>query len=85
FLVAGGGGAGTHVMLREGRAQLARSAHGFVHLRFTREQATGRFVDSGGRVMHELERARAGAVRVVRSGGTDPLYKGRLIGTTPVP
>ncbi|HSI37356.1 MAG: metallophosphoesterase [Phycisphaerae bacterium] len=85
FLVAGGGGAGTHVMLREGRAQLARSAHGFVHLRFTGESATGRFVDSGGHVIHELQREHAGAVRVVKAGGTDPLYRGRLIGTTPVP
>lgn len=84
FLVGGGGGAGAHVMLRDDRGLLSKSLHGFIGLRFSPEIAEISFIDYGGRIVHQATKNRAGNMAVLKEGGRDKPWMGRLNGTTPV-
>jgi tartrate-resistant acid phosphatase type 5 len=59
FLVSGAGGAKLQRMRRDDRGPFSRSAHGFLHIQLTDDEAACRFVEVNGHVAH------------VRSGGRD--------------
>ncbi|HZL34793.1 MAG TPA: metallophosphoesterase [Tepidisphaeraceae bacterium] len=72
FVLAGGGGAHQHPMIRDNRGPFSRSIYGFVHFDFTPEQVTVRYIGSDGTVLHEFVRTKAGAVRVTKTTPSDP-------------
>ncbi len=71
FLIAGGGGAVLRPMKRNDRGPFSRSLAGFVHLHFTPENATIKFVDTHGEILHWAERSVDGTVTVKSTTGCD--------------
>ena len=71
FVLAGGGGAHSHPMIRDNRGPFSRSVYGFVHFDFTPELATVRFIGVDPKPLHEFERTKAGATRVVMTTPSD--------------
>lgn len=72
FVLAGGGGAHQHPMIRDNRGPFSRSIYGFVHFDFTPDQVTVRYIGTGDQVLHEFVRTKAGAVRVTKTTPSDP-------------
>jgi len=71
FILAGGGGAKIRPMKRDDRGPFSRSLNGFFHLRLDDNQATGRFIDIKGQLVHEFTRTADGKVSVMKSTGRD--------------
>ena len=77
FVVSGGGGAKLQDVRRDDRGPLSRVLHGFVHLQFTAEQATVKYIAVDGQVVHEFTRSAEGEVRVVKTTGRDKPKPGK--------
>ena len=66
FLIAGGGGAHQHPMFRDDRG-FSRTSFGFLSFELDPSQATVKFFDDQGAVIHTFSRAKAGTVTVEKT------------------
>jgi tartrate-resistant acid phosphatase type 5 len=71
FVLAGGGGAHAHPMLRDNRGPFSRSIYGFVHFEITPTLATVRYIGVDDKPLHIFERTKAGETRVLMSTRSD--------------
>lgn len=78
FILCGGGGKTPRPMRMTNRGPFSRSLDGFVHLELTPEKAIVKYIDSDGKLVHEFERTKAGAVKVITTTGHDAPTKHQL-------
>ncbi len=71
FILCGGGGAGVRAMRSDSRGHFSRSLHGFVHLSFTRDSVTVKFINADGHLVHHFQRHATGAESVFETTGRD--------------
>ena len=77
FVIAGGGGAHPHPLFRADRG-FSREQFGFVDFELTPDKAIVRFIGTDGTPIHEFERAKAGAVKVLMTIGNSTPEKNAL-------
>jgi len=78
FILCGGGGKTPRPMRMTNRGPFSRSLDGFVHMELTPEKAVVKYIDSEGKLVHEFDRSKAGAVQVVTTTGHDQPTKHQL-------
>jgi tartrate-resistant acid phosphatase type 5 len=71
FVLAGGGGAHAHPLIRDNRGPFSRTVYGFVHFDVTPDLATVRYVGADGATLHEFTRTKAGEVKVTQTTPSD--------------
>jgi tartrate-resistant acid phosphatase type 5 len=71
FVLAGGGGAHAHPLIRDNRGPFSRTVYGFVHFDVTPDLATVRYVGADGATLHEFTRTKAGEVKVTLTTPSD--------------
>lgn len=71
FVIAGGGGAHSHPMLRDNRGPFSRSIYGFAHFQITPEEAVVRYIGCDGKPVHVFQRSKAGETRVLMTTPSD--------------
>ncbi len=69
FVVVGGGGAETKLLLRDDRGPMAQLMHGFGNIELTKDLATVRYITEDGKTLHEFTREKSGKVTVTVEGG----------------
>jgi tartrate-resistant acid phosphatase type 5 len=72
FVLAGGGGAHAHPMLRNNRGPFSRSIYGFVHFELTPDKATVHYIGVEDEPLHVFERSKAGEVKTLFTTPSDP-------------
>ncbi len=72
FVIAGGGGAHPHPLLRSNRGPFSRSIFGFVHIELTPQKTIVHYIGTDGKPLHEFERTKAGKVTVLSTTPSDP-------------
>jgi 3',5'-cyclic AMP phosphodiesterase CpdA len=71
FVLAGGGGAHSHPMLRNNRGPFSRSVYGFAHFELTPALATVRYIGADGNPLHIFQRTKAGQTTVLLNTKSD--------------
>jgi hypothetical protein len=71
FILAGGGGAHSHPLIRDNRGPFSRSVYGFVHFDFAADHVTVHYIGTDGKPVHEFERSKAGEVKVLMTTPSD--------------
>jgi hypothetical protein len=72
FVIAGGGGAHSHPLLRATHNPFSRAVYGFVHFDFTPERVIVHYIDADGKPVHEFQRTKAGQVTTLMTTPSDP-------------
>jgi tartrate-resistant acid phosphatase type 5 len=70
FVIAGGGGAHSHPLIRDNRG-FSRSIYGFVHFDFTPDHVTIHYIGADGQPLHVFERSKAGEVKILTTTASD--------------
>ncbi|MDB5354576.1 MAG: putative phosphohydrolase [Phycisphaerales bacterium] len=71
FVIAGGGGAHSHPLIRDNRGPFSRSVYGFVHFDLTPDLAAVRYIGTDGKTLHEFTRTKAGKVTITSTTPSD--------------
>ncbi len=72
FVMAGGGGAHSHPLLRDNLRPFSRSVYGFVHFELEPDRAVVSYVGTDGKPLHVYERSKAGVTKVIMTTQSDP-------------
>jgi hypothetical protein len=71
FVLAGGGGAHSHPIVRDRRGPFSRSIYGFVHFDFSPGRVMVHYIGADGKPVHVFERAKDGDVKVMMTTPSD--------------
>jgi tartrate-resistant acid phosphatase type 5 len=78
FVMAGGGGAHSHPLLRDKQGPFSRSIYGFVHFELTPDYAVVSYIGTDDKPVHVYKRLKSGETTVLQTTQSDPGAKNPL-------